>query len=319
MNHEGVVVSVLCITYNHEKYIAQAIEGFLSQKTSFPIEIIIHDDASTDRTADIIREYDARYPNRITAILQTENQFSRGIAASSILIEKARGKYIAFCEGDDYWTDPYKLETQVSILEAHPECAASTHNEVVVTEDGIPWPENYQTAYREKEDRIIGAEKLYDYCKFSHTACIVARHDSFEIEKATWKAYLEVKANGDMKWAALIAVHGKVYHIARDMACYRLVQVGNDSWSSRNHGKNIALSTYNQLMAIREFMKKFYDFDPSYEGYIKKLTAQAIITTLKKPTKENFCIMRELEKKTEYRFSDFLTYALKRVENKIVK
>ena len=92
-----VMVSINCITYNHEKYIAQAIEGFLSQRTNFEVEILIHDDASTDRTADIIREYVQKYPEKFNVIYQTENQYSKGVFIGRLNEERARGKYIAVC------------------------------------------------------------------------------------------------------------------------------------------------------------------------------------------------------------------------------
>ena len=106
MQSKGIVVSVACITYNHAPYIRQCLEGFLMQKTNFPIEIIVHDDASTDGTDDIIREYALKYPELFKVILQEENQYSKGVDVLSLVFERSAGKYIAFCEGDDYWTDP---------------------------------------------------------------------------------------------------------------------------------------------------------------------------------------------------------------------
>jgi len=112
------LVSICCITYNHEVFIRDAIEGFLMQKTSFPIEILIHDDASTDNTANIIREYENKFPDIIKPIYQLENQYSRGVSISvTYQFPRAKGKYIALCEGDDYWTDPLKLQKQVDFLE----------------------------------------------------------------------------------------------------------------------------------------------------------------------------------------------------------
>ena len=101
-----VMVSICCITYNQEPYIRAALDGFMSQKTSFAYEVLIHDDASTDRTADIIREYAARYPDVIKPILQSENQYSRGFTniSGTYNFPRAAGRYIAMCEGDDYWT-----------------------------------------------------------------------------------------------------------------------------------------------------------------------------------------------------------------------
>lgn len=116
-------VSILCTTFNQKNYIRQTIEGFLMQKVSFPIEIIIHDDASTDGTADIVREYAEKHPDLIKPILQKENQFSQKISVwNTYVYPAARGKYYAECEGDDYWTDPDKLQRQVDYLESHPDC-----------------------------------------------------------------------------------------------------------------------------------------------------------------------------------------------------
>lgn len=116
------MVSIICTTYNHELYIRQALEGFLAQKCNFSFEIVIHDDASTDRTADIIREYRDKYPSIFNTILQSKNQYSQGNDVADLLYnQKSRGKYIALCEGDDYWIDPLKLQKQVDFLEANEE------------------------------------------------------------------------------------------------------------------------------------------------------------------------------------------------------
>lgn len=118
-NGEIPLVSVCCITYNHESYIAQALDGFLMQRTSFPFEVLIHDDASTDNTADIIREYEKKFPKIIKPIYQKENQYSQGKRDISATwnFPRAKGKYIAMCEGDDYWIDENKLQMQVDFLE----------------------------------------------------------------------------------------------------------------------------------------------------------------------------------------------------------
>lgn len=123
------LVSIICITYNHEPYIRQCLDGFMMQKTNFPFEVLIHDDASTDKTADIIREYKARYPDVIKPIYQTENQYSKGVKIGlTYLYPNAKGKYIAECEGDDYWTDPLKLQKQVDFLEDNPSYSLCVHH-----------------------------------------------------------------------------------------------------------------------------------------------------------------------------------------------
>lgn len=135
------LVSICCNTFNQEKYIGNAIAGFLMQKTTFPIEIIVHDDASTDGTAAIISGYAKKYPHLIFPILQRENQLSQGIKPLLHYdLPRARGTYIALCEGDDYWTDPHKLQKQVDFLEANPGYGLS-HTDVKI--------------YRQKQNDLI--------------------------------------------------------------------------------------------------------------------------------------------------------------------
>lgn len=123
-----IEVSIVCNTYNHGSYIKDAIESFLAQETNFEYEILIHDDASTDNTAEIIRKFENKFPNIIKPIYQVENQYSRGInVTSEYAIPRLKGKYIALCEGDDYWTDPMKLQKQYDEMEMHPEVDMCAH------------------------------------------------------------------------------------------------------------------------------------------------------------------------------------------------
>lgn len=130
MSEKEPLVSICCLTYNHAKYVRQCIDGFLMQKTSFPIEILVHDDASTDGTDVILQEYESKYPNIIFPIYETENKYSNGYRGRMDIVfnySRARGKYIASCEGDDYWTDPLKLQKQVDFMESHPEYSICFH------------------------------------------------------------------------------------------------------------------------------------------------------------------------------------------------
>lgn len=116
------LVTIRCLVYNHEPYLRQCLEGFVMQKTNFPFEAIVHDDASTDGSAVIIREYAEKYPDIIKPIYETENQYSKHDGSiQRIMNEHTRGKYVALCEGDDYWIDPLKLQKQVDFLECHPD------------------------------------------------------------------------------------------------------------------------------------------------------------------------------------------------------
>lgn len=120
LSDETILVSIWCLAYNHEKYIRDCLDGFVMQKTNFKFEAIIHDDASTDNTARIIQEYADKYPDIIKPIFEKENQYSKHDGSlNRIMNEHMRGKYVALCEGDDYWIDSYKLQKQVDFLDNH--------------------------------------------------------------------------------------------------------------------------------------------------------------------------------------------------------
>lgn len=121
-SNSEIMVSITCTAFNHEHFIEDAIKGFLMQETDFPFEIVINDDASTDKTADIIKRYSKKYPRLFNSIFQEENQYSKNKDPfKDIIMPVIRGKYIAICEGDDYWTHKHKLQEQVDFLEKHPE------------------------------------------------------------------------------------------------------------------------------------------------------------------------------------------------------
>ncbi|WP_436917400.1 glycosyltransferase [Acinetobacter schindleri] len=129
------IVSICCITFNHENFIEKALKGFLIQETDFPFEILIHDDASTDSTVEIIQKYKALYPRIIRTILQQENQYTKGNKPIMILWPQCRGEYIAICEGDDYWIDPKKLSKQVNYLSSHIDIVISSHDAIIIDDN----------------------------------------------------------------------------------------------------------------------------------------------------------------------------------------
>lgn len=151
-------VSVICNTYNQENYIRDALEGFVMQKTNFKFEVLVHDDASTDNTTNIVREFEQKYPDLIKPIYQTENQYSKGMGTvSKIQLARVKGKYIAYCEGDDYWTDPLKLQKQYDALEAHPEVDICTHKAETIKADTKEHIKYLEPADR---DTIIPVEQV---------------------------------------------------------------------------------------------------------------------------------------------------------------
>lgn len=254
------IVSIICITYNHEKFIRETIEGFLIQKINFPIEIIIHDDASTDMTPDIIKEYEAAHGNKIIPTLQKENQKSKGNGiVTRTVLSAARGKYIALCEGDDYWTDPYKLQKQVDFLEANPEYNLTCHryqtyNETTknLTEDG-----NEDCFTAGNEDGLT-FDALYIFRRWiSKTLTVVFRND-----------YDYSSLLSQYKYPRDVHLY---YHILKNGKGFFFPFIGG---VYRVHGGGVfsASSQMDKLtkgsLIFREIAEKNPDFQSVYQGHI---------------------------------------------------
>jgi len=217
-----IMVSISCITYNHAGFIRDAIEGFLMQKTDFPFEILIHDDASTDGTTEIIKEYEKKFPEIIKPIYETENQWKKGKRGSvTFNFPRAKGKYIAICEGDDYWTDPYKLQKQVDFLEQNKDVFAVVTNSSVCDLNGkILQKERLVIPKYNKE----GIYNLYDFFQkgISYpTATVLFRNENM--------TYILRESNrlanpflGDWILWVLLHLQGDFYFLNEVTAAYRI-------------------------------------------------------------------------------------------------
>lgn len=232
---DEIKVSVLCAAYNHEKYIRQCLEGFIMQKTNFKYEVLIHDDASTDNTAQIIREYEKKYPDIIKPIYQTENQYSKGIKITTgILLPFIRGQYVALCEGDDFWTDENKLQLQVETMEAHPECKMCVHTvkDYYETQEKSEYYPPAHLQYKIKAGIIKG----YDFIKIAHG--YIFQTSSYFFDATTFKAFAkenptfkQISPVGDVCFLLYFGDKAPVYYIEACMSCYRRNSIG--SWSQK--------------------------------------------------------------------------------------
>ena len=208
------VVSICCITYNHEPYIEDALEGFLIQETDFPFEILIHDDASTDRTADIIREYEAKYPRLIKPIYQTENQYSINVNLPfKNTWDAAKGEYIAMCEGDDYWTASKKLQIQHDNMKNNPSCFMCFHPALQVSESQQPHVRNrYKDGTVFRLDEIVKkGGGFYPTASSFFRAVIVKKIPSW-----FW-----LHPTGDFPLAVLASTCGNICYLDKVMSVYR--------------------------------------------------------------------------------------------------
>lgn len=222
------LVVISCITYNHEPYIRDALDGFVMQQTDFPFVAIVHDDASTDGTTAIIHEYAEKYPDIIKPIFETENQYSKKDGTLTHIMNEARissgAKYVAYCEGDDYWTDPLKLQKQVSFLESNPEYSMCFHNATKLYSNS-----NRMTKFSNlNSDRDLtykqGVEKW-----LIPTASIVLRT---HVQTSTKYKIAQIYS-GDYRLIQLCLLYGKIRYLNFAGSIYRI-----------NYNNNSATSVY---------------------------------------------------------------------------
>ena len=254
-----LMVTIRCIAYNHERFIRQCLEGFVMQKTNFRFEAIVHDDASTDGTATIIREYAEKYPNIIKPILQTENQYSQGKKIGAIMEHLfPQGKYIAECEGDDYWTDPEKLQRQVDFLEAHPDYSTVC---------------NRTKLYSEYRQQYIGENCCYDKSQTIDVRDIILKGGLFistcsllyrkSILPTTLPGYWERCHVGDYPLQIHAAMQGKVYYFHDAMSVYRVENTA--SWVGRRESISIDKLIATVKSEV-QMLKGFAMANPAYKS-----------------------------------------------------
>ena len=296
MSEKEVQVSVICISYNHEKYIRDTLNGIFIQKTNFRYEVIVHDDASTDGTAAIIMEYAAQYPDTIIPICQTKNQYSQGIPfLFEYILPKVNGKYIAYCEGDDYWTDPLKLQRQYDFLEKNPKYVACGHNVILVEDDNrfmtkdSPLYSKYFETYTDMIDHDYTLEELGRQAMYGQTCTRMYRNFWNNLPKDFKNQYiLSNEANEDLKLSLLCYCLGKVRCMSGKYAHHRK-SVINDSYTARMRGKNQCrqiLKGCLQLEQLAEYFHVFPDFSPVYAGNVNA----AWIQWFQKPCLKNIKI-----------------------------
>ena len=260
---EEPLVSVQCLVYNHEPYLRKCLDGLVMQKTHFPFEIIVHDDVSTDHSVDIIKEYESKYPDIVKPIYEKENQYSKGDGRIIQIMNVAcKGKYIALCEGDDYWTDPLKLQKQVDFLESHPEYS------MVCCRTEL---------YSERRKKIIGEVRtrigngslspklvILKGGLYIATVSVIYKKD---LRSNDYPSYCIKCHVGDYPLQIMGAMKGGIYYFDEPMAVYRVENP--KSWVGRSnnaeHDLNVFTKRIKGVKSELEMLKGFANDYPTYK------------------------------------------------------
>ena len=248
------LVSICCLTYNHAPFVRKCLDGFLMQKTTFPIEILIHDDCSTDGTDIIIQEYTEKYPDIIKPLFETENKYSNGYRGKMDITfnySRAQGKYIASCEGDDYWTDPLKLQKQVDFMEANPEYSVTFHRcKHYNINDGSLKDDLCGFLFQNNEEGIDITVDMFFEKWITQPFTMV-----FRVDKIDFKKMPKYKYYRDMHEIYHLLMNGKGYLFAFE-AGVRIMHIGGiHSLLSEYNASTIAYSISSELYKYNKNMK----------------------------------------------------------------
>jgi len=287
------LVSIFCDTYNHELYIKQCLEGFISQKTNFAFEVLVHDDASTDRTPEIIREYEKLYPHIIKPVYQSVNHYSRGMKIwINYQFPRVKGKYIALCEGDDYWTDPYKLQKQVQFLEENRDCSACYTNAIYLDENN-----KSSDVYLKglKEGRVPINSLILRGGAIYPTASLVFRYTPYIFDG--FKKIYEL--NGDNLLILLLAMQGCVYYFDQTSCVYRKWDGGvySKTINDKSAAINRKVKTVIGLKKLLKISKK-----PFKRYIIKRISGESLYVLLNDKSVERMAYLKNLNMKDLLRF-----------------
>lgn len=245
-NEKQVVVSVSMITYNHEAFIAQAIEGVLMQQTNFPFELIIGEDCSTDNTRDICIKYRDTYPSVIRLRLPEKNL---GVKENAKENDHAcSGKYIAYCEGDDYWIDPLKLQKQVDFLEQHPQHDACCHRYLIFDEDTKEWSDDHKGRFFEEHPEGITFNNVFNMRYWlTKTMTMVYRKNAFDV--SILERYAEAR---DFHFCYHLLKEKEAYCMNFIGAVYRMHKGGMNSKTSKRNRMHLEYRTMNELHVLNK-------------------------------------------------------------------
>lgn len=243
-------VDVVMLAYNHEKYIVQALENILKQQTMYRFKILIGEDRSTDNTRSIVMDYYKRYPDKISLLLWKENGgMHRNM---NTLLKMCKAKYVAFCEGDDYWTDMSKIEKQVSFLEENQDYIGTAHNVRCVDEGGQLLHRDF-SAYWIRESYIYDSKNAFNRELAGQTASLLYRNIWLDMPDEKRKIFEECPSNGDIKINIMLGLSGKIYFFRDIMADHRRVFYG-DSWTAKCVGRNMIKYSYKDSIVLRQYI-----------------------------------------------------------------
>lgn len=294
-------LSIGMLAYNHEKYIAQAIESILMQKVNFKYEVFIYEDCSTDKTRDIIEKYRMLYPDIIKVNYNNENLGMKKNGKNLRL--SLKGEYTAHLEGDDYWLDEHKLQKQVDFLDKNKDYAMVAHNVIFVDKNGNKIENSFKkNIYPVKKEGDFLLSDFENGHMFSQTASIVCRNNFNKLSEDQKEEYFNCIANGDKKSQLLNLLYGKAKFFPEFMSAHRVVYDEGDSWTAKNYKKNMNFFNYEGDIGLENLAFKINEIKLNMKNSKEKIIISAINHLIKNNNKINRDVLKNIWKIEKNKF-----------------
>lgn len=324
MKQEDIIVTVLMSTYNHEKYIAQAIESVVSQETDFKYELLIGEDCSTDDTRKIVREYQKKYPDIIKPLYYKKNV---GVTMNGYcMLKKAQGKYIASCEGDDFWCNVRRIQNDVTFLEKHQEYVGICNKCKIVDVNGDEITENLdpRASFVQFDKPLYTLKDFSDWRLPGHCSTLTTRN-IFLDEKLDYRIIYRASGRvGDRTAIMIKAIYGDIFVGEKIVSCYRYrISSTENNFMSLYVNKNLRDEDFLMMRRLESWAWKHKAVHVDLEKVKKERFIGSVVVWMKNSTKDNLRVVARIIKYSgepvKYIFYAFKIWALKKYYWKIKK
>lgn len=308
MSSPEIKVSVMMVTYNHEKYIEQAILSVLNQNVDFKYELLIGEDCSTDRTREIAEKYQTMYPEVIKLIKHNKN--IGALKNEADLRRRCHGQYIAVLEGDDYWINSNKLKCQVEFLDTHSQYIGMAHNVKILDEHGKRLPYKFQGVFHHRREHVYTKKDALNFDLIGHLSGWMYRNIWKQMSQKEFNLIKRCHVNSDVKLSIVLGLKGDIYFAEDEWSVYRKRYEG-EGWTATHSNRNLAVYLYEVDVELKKLLTS-YGEEVDIKEHLLWYISESLRIAIRNPSKENTQIFLKLLCKKDISKREIMYYLFKK-------
>lgn len=309
MNSSEIKVSVMMVTYNHEKYIEQAILSVLNQNVDFRYELLIGEDCSTDHTRAVAEKYQVMYPEVIKLIKHNKNMGA--LKNEADLRRRCQGQYIAVLEGDDYWTNPDKLKRQVEFLDTHLHYIGTAHNVTILDRHGKKLPYDLEGIFHHQREHVYTKKDALNLDLIGHLSGWMYRNIWKQMSQKEFNLIKRCNVNSDVKLSIVLGIKGDIFFAEDEWSVYRKRYKG-DGWTATHSNRNLQLYLYENDVELRNLLERCYGEQIDIKARLLQYVGESLRKVIRNPSKENIQIFIKLFCKKDLSKREIMYYLFRK-------